>query len=594
MDSPAAASGAAQHPIHQILASLRRAQSTPPEPAGVRLRQRVEAGLQRLEQVLLATSDRSQRFSGMASVLCATAVASALLWVGAYPLRATGHDLLLPLDAAWRVLSGQVPHNDFYSPLGPAFAYWFALWMKLLGKSGDVVHHAVLAHALVVAPAAWYIGRRRFTALTNWLFCSLALLLCVAPFPVGWPPEALDTAMAYNRLAFGIVLVLAVEAALPARTPASSAWLEVSLMGLLFGILPMLKLNFALVGAGTQLLVLLQPRRDLPLRERVQFFGYGLAVPLCLFLALGVSPRAFVADMLMVLRVHEQAAEQPLSAMLTLASKLAPELWGQVAAPALAALLICAVGVGSRRERGLSVARLGALFVFLLLADLALGVSNTQLPTLVLLPLVALFAFEAVRHGIPHAPQSARGEPHSSRNLALRAATLASLLLSLAIWSGSGSEYLRGIGEAMAFKRQPQALDNTLVGQGFAKSVPFIPSNRYPRAQRAGFELLKGQLRPGDQLVTLDFSNPFNFTLGLVPARGDALWWHEDKTFTRSIFPAPERVFQDASLVIVARRWSQSLMPVYGAFLQQRYLPVAKDAYWVLFRRVSSNLPNTP
>jgi hypothetical protein len=587
MDSPKAASGAAQHPIKQFFAGLGRTQSAPPDPAGARLPQRVEVGLGRLESVLLARGQASTRLSLVGCLLNAAAIAGVLLWVGAYPLRATGHDLLLPLDAAWRVLSGQVPHNDFYSPLGPVFSYWSALWMKLLGPSGSVVHYSILAHGLVVGPPAWYIGCRRFTALVNWLFFSLVLLLAVAPFPVGWRPEGLDTAMAYNRLAFGIVAVLVVEAALPPREPALRPWLEACLVGLLFGILPLLKLNFGIIGAGAQMLVLLQPRRYVQLSRRALFFALGFAIPVCLFFGiLGVSPRSFVADMRMVRTVFSETTGNPLQALRTLAGTLAPAIWVQLRAPALAALLVCAVGFGSVGRRCLGAGRLAAVFVFLLAADLAMGVSNTQLPTLTLLPLTALFAFEAVRCAILHAPEIATGERRWLRTLPVRAAGLACVLFSLVMWTGSGRDHLRGLGEAIAFKRHPQALGNTLIGQGFEhESVPYPPSDSYPRMQRAGYALLKSRLRPGDRVVTLDFSNPFNFTLGLPPARGDALWWHQGKTFTQHTFPAPERVFQEASLVMGARRWASFLMPVYGGFLHEHYLPVGMDGYWVLFRR---------
>src|SRR5260370_42113817 len=43
--------------------------------------------------------------------------ASALM--GAVPTRLFGHDIFFLLDNGWRVINGQRPHLDYYSPWGP-------------------------------------------------------------------------------------------------------------------------------------------------------------------------------------------------------------------------------------------------------------------------------------------------------------------------------------------------------------------------------------------------------------------------------------------------------------------------------------------
>lgn len=510
-----------------------------------------------------------------------------MIWTGPNPLRATGHDLLLPLDAAWRVLSGQIPHNDFYSPLGPVFAYWMALWMKVMGPVPSIVHYALLGQGVLLGGLAWYIARPRLTALTSFLFSVFVLLLASAPFPVGWPTTDLDTAMSYNRMAFGIVAILAVEAGIPLAAPTANARVGALIAGAAVAVLLLLKLNFGGVAVGVELLVLLHthPRR---LGARALYFMLGgVAVCGLIFGLLRVSPARFLDDMRMVRQVHADAAPPTVTVVGGLARVLEPAILALVPGPALAALLLAAVPA-SKLRRARTVLQLLLVFAFLLAADLALGVTNTQLPTLVLTPLGCLFALDAVRRsqwGIASAG-SAKRPSLIARSLQSSGARILCSVLCAYLWMGSCVDPIQGFRESIRYKRHPQWRDYALVGGSFDRvNIPFLRADRYPVIERTGVELLKSNLEPGDKVVTLDFSNPFNFTLGLQPARGDALWWHETKTFTTTTFPNPERVFREANLVMVARRWMRFLMPVYEGFLDANYRPLATNPEWILLRR---------
>jgi hypothetical protein len=544
-----------------------------------------------LEGALQTSAPWAQAASGCATLACACVVATVMISTGPNPLRATGHDLLLPLDAAWRVLSGQIPHNDFYSPLGPVFAYWMALWMKLFGPVPSIVHYALLGQGVLLAGFAWCAARPRLTALASFLFSVFVLLVASAPFPVGWPSDQLDTAMAYNRMAFGIVAILIVEAGFPLRGPMAPPRREAVIAGAAFGVLTLLKFNFAAIALGVQLLVLLHthPRR---LATRALGFTLGAAAVAALFFAvLGVSPARFLADMWMVRQVHADAAPRTLPVVEELARELKPQIWVLASGPALGALLLAAAPAGSWLRRGRAALRLGVVFALLVASDLALGVTNTQMPALVLAPLSCLFALQALASHEParDAASSASSGARASlleRLLDSSAPRISCSLLCAYLWMGSCMEPIRGLRESLRYERHPTWPEYALGGGSFERvKIPFTPVDRYPVIEHAGVELLKRNISPGDKVVTLDFSNPFNFTLGLQPARGDALWWHETKTFTTTTFPAAERVFQEADLVMVARRWTRFVMPVYEGFLDAHYHPLATNSEWILLRR---------
>lgn len=546
---------------------------------------------------LSSTSPRALRLSLYGSIAVTCAVAALMLWTGPNPLRATGHDLLLPLDAAWRVSKGQVPHNDFYSPLGPAFSYWAALWMGLLGPVASIVHYSVLGHGVLLASAAFFVGQSRLSGFVNWIFTSVVLLLAIAPYPVGWPPEALDTAMVYNRLAFAIVTILVVEAALPSVAGATRAAPEALLAGVLLGLLPLLKLNFAVIGAGAEALVLLYPGHALKLHRRLLWLGLGMAIPaLLFFVVLGVSWHSFMGDMAMARRVFEEAHPNTARAIATLSKKVRPAIVRELWPTGVGVWLVIATGSLANLRRG---AALGIIYCFLLAADLAMGISNTQLPTLTLLPLMPLFALETVRRStwlepVGAAPATPLLRPAWWFRRGLNAGItrgVVALSATLLLVLGVGLLPLRGLHESVEYALHPLAGSRTLVGHGFERAVPYPSNDSYPLIESDGIDLLREQLRPGDKLVTLDFSNPFNFALELQPARGDALWWHEGKTFSDGTHPAPERVFGEADWVIVAKRWEHQVMPAYGGYIGEHFDEAASNASWSLYRRHSMTAP---
>jgi hypothetical protein len=57
-------------------------------------------------------------------------------------------------DAAWRILAGQVPHQDFHAPYGPLVYAWYGAWFHVLGANWFAIqmsHVASVAACLVLA-----------------------------------------------------------------------------------------------------------------------------------------------------------------------------------------------------------------------------------------------------------------------------------------------------------------------------------------------------------------------------------------------------------------------------------------------------------
>ncbi len=156
-----------------------------------------------------AACDDSVRFpegSRREWLMAASAAAFAALYLLYFvPYDALHSDEGIGLEAAQRILRGQVMYRDFSCFLTPGSSYWLALLFRLFGNSIRTAHAALVAYGAVFAAVTYLLSRRvasrsysllaasivvlaalpfRFMMLHNWDSTLLALLAFYAA--VGW------------------------------------------------------------------------------------------------------------------------------------------------------------------------------------------------------------------------------------------------------------------------------------------------------------------------------------------------------------------------------------------------------------------------
>lgn len=107
-----------------------------------------------------------------------------------------------------------------------------------------------------------------------------------------------------------------------------------------------------------------------------------------------------------------------------------------------------------------------------------------------------------------------------------------------------------------------------------------------------GCDLLNQYRQPQDSVAALNFTNPFSFGLKMKPSRGGTTWLQYGNNFDEA-GPSPERIFGDASLVMLPKLFSDktlvgTLPRIYGPFLRAHYTLAAESLNWQLYRRRDS------
>ena len=169
------------------------------------------------------------------------------------------NDLMMFLDGAHRIVSGQVPHRDFHTPMGAVTNGLPAIGLWLTGSLGAAMPTGVGLLILALAPVMAYVLTSRLRpafALPMAVYLSLIL---AAPANLGESPGALSFAMFFNRIgwaALSLLLILFLPPRIGRRVAADGICAAVLTLLMLYT-----KASFGLVAAGFLACLLLDHAR---------------------------------------------------------------------------------------------------------------------------------------------------------------------------------------------------------------------------------------------------------------------------------------------------------------------------------------------
>src|SRR5258707_15805456 len=140
-------------------------------------------------------------------------------------------------------------------------------------------------------------------------------------------------------------------------------------------------------------------------------------------------------------------------------------------------------------------------------------------------------------------------------------AIFAGISIFSAIVSLSGAGWLRIYPGQEAHHFESQALQ---------QFVPVTDDAGYAVSVNNGFELLKLYRKPGERVMSLDFTNPFSYGLGIPPAPGGSTNLAFKGSFDAKHYVSPENLFGAADLVMLPKSFTddtQDAVPaIYGPF----------------------------
>ena len=478
------------------------------------------------------------------------------------PVMRFGHDIPILLDGCWRVLNGQRPHLDFYPGLGVMVLLIEApgIWLAR-GAAYGLAYSAAIA-GFVAGICSYAIASRGLNRTVAGIIGLVCALLVLAPFPVGSNFHGLSEAMIYNRYGYALAAIVLIETFLTPRAGRGQRFEGLS-SGVALGICLFLKPTYFAAGAGIIAAGLLLGRsaRAALLRTAAALVAVAFAVGCYMHFDLGP-----------VLRDTQLLAMARAQGMGGVA--LWPAVKGAFFPGGLLLLPLAWFGTG---EGWLARPWRRAVFAAAILAaGMALKATNFQ---------EADYPFSVIL-----ALMLAAGAWQFSwwRRIAIA-------MLAIGIAGPGVAHDAAGLAYGFLKSYRPERPGViTLQAAPLAKLRMLGPSapwdgEEYATSVNDGLDLLRRNSSADESVVSLDFSDLFNYALQRKPAPGGALWLVWQDNFSDA-GPPPERIFgksaiaMEPKLIWDEQKFHQTLR-VYGPYLKSHFAPVAESRYWRMYRR---------
>ncbi len=220
-------------------------------------------------------------------VVILVALAGLVLYAGTMVQTVFGHDALVLLDGAWKVLYGYRPHADFYTPLGPLNYVLPALAMTVCGPDAFAISLANLVFCLTCVLGAWFLLKSRLTPLHCVVLLALAAMGMLRCRQLFADYDAIGYAMLYNHQCYGLLILALPLLLLPRYAPTRRGdWQDAIAIGVLLGLVAFIKISYFVV--AMPLLAVGCASRDWRWTARrltgVAIGGFAVALPIFIYL----------------------------------------------------------------------------------------------------------------------------------------------------------------------------------------------------------------------------------------------------------------------------------------------------------------------
>lgn len=531
----------------------------------------------------MASGQSSSRL-GVKFLVCLSLICGGTAFVGTVPIRMYGHDTFLLLDNGWRIVCGQRPHLDFFSPYGPVMFLVVGMGLGLSNASANGIGYGNAICGLIIGLWAFWLSRARLASAPRFILCLYLTLLVTAPYPLGGSPLWSSYAMLYNRYGYALLGLALVECfqRKGGSEQAAGEMLGGISTGAIVAIALFLKASYFFV--------------SLPL-VAASFFLVRPNFKRSLGLAIGFSIVLFM--MLAYLKFDIRAVAEAYWMAAGARSK-ALNLWVltyQLISQLPDLLIVSMIPIIETRYRKSAGSWLDdhqwLIWVLLVSAmDSLLMLSNYQLLAMPLLGVFAiLIAGQVTAERQQLSVAEARTQFPSHVFVLLVCALLvvpqfASDLVGLA--NGVFQKGHPSSTTALARFHEPHLASLILYdGDSFKESN----GSAYTNYVNDGVTLLRRHCNANDRVLTMDFVNPFPYALKWRPPRGGIAATSFNITLSTQYRPSFDAYFGDATVVLLPKHPAQMRVFIDGFYalyipaLLERFQPYAESDWFWLYKR---------
>lgn len=488
-------------------------------------------------------------------------------------------DLFLILDGAYRVAAGQIPNQDFHTPLGPLAYYLPAAGYLLSGSLGSAMPAAMALATLALSVPMLHVFGTRLHPLIAILLGAFLLLIAAVPINLGEGITALSFAKFYNRIGWVALSTLLILYLHPRQPRAKQSVLDGLCAAALTLVLIYTKATYA-IAALAFLLFILTDRRQ----WRWALAAFGLIIVICLATeAVWQSSLSYWKDLNLALAVGGGLRGT----------------WGQIADHILAnltdyVLLILFASLALRRSHSI---RDAFFYLFCGVAGFLIINQNFQAWGIIILHAAAAVSAETILRFEEKRPSPENG-------LWSVAAGAKLLFLALVLPTIVHCSAALGLHMITASTRAGQAialphLDRIRLANLWTWGE-YDAANLYLTSVMDAVKALSGQESTNLKILVLDQANPFPMVLNTPPPKGSMPWLQWDRTVNSTAYLPAEELLMDVDVIMepkpaeAGQAESSALMglkALYGSFIEGHFENPQETDHWRIYRRRHASDP---
>lgn len=537
-------------------------------------------------KIFTLDSSKSYRLLFLLLIGIVATLSLILVNIGIPPINTFPTDVTILLDSGWRIINGQTPHLDYYSPLGIFNSLPIAFGMKIGSPSASAIAYGNVLLLVILTPWAWFIARSRISSFNAFLFALFMGLLLVTPRALSNPIQDTTYAMLYNRQGFVLLSMLLLGIFIVPQTyvkthvKPKNMFLGGLSSGILLAFLFYCKINYFAIATCAILLHLIFFRFS-----KAWLIGLvtgALSISIVMYLVFDLNSFSYLADISLAAQSQDKIQK-----LHNIKKAFMDNFYWLY-------LMFIVIVINSINQHKSSNEWSGfwqkskpqIIATFVALSGVLICGTNAQDTDIPLFFVAGLILLEHLRREFQLDNYLVNSFSGLKYFLTISIVTLFCVTILFqdlaSIASAATSNKLKFSPIAQSQQLESKTISDLLVVE---------ESSDYPLMINDGLNLLRPHISKDSRILALDFANPFTFALNLPPQDGDALWWHYHHTFDQKSFPEAERVFREVNLVIIPKQSdegssaSKYLQEIYGDYLHQHFREQGNSQFWTLWTK---------
>ena len=514
-------------------------------------------------------------------------VCGATAFVGVVPTRIYGHDNFFLLDNGWRILCGQRPHLDFFSPWGPVTFLVVGMGLGISGTSANGIGYANAIVGFIIGTWAILISHNRLHSILRIILLIYLTLLVTSPYALGNSPFLSSHAMVYNRYGYALLGLIIVECFLKNKymVPYKGDFADGISTGAIVAITLFLKASYFIIS-------LMIVAASLFLRRASYKRHIGLLIGFCIvFLAMLVYLRFDIWAIFEALYMAAGARSESLHL------KILPFQVISQAPSFIAMIAISSLCIRYIKAENFSISNYKwvIMLFFIFVSDSLLMLTNAlQIYSMPLLGIFAiLIANQVIKVQQKISFTKEKKYLYDIYVLLLLSSMFIAPQVALDIVGLATGVYQKATNpsttEGQIRFTEPH-LNSMLLYDGSFDTAS--NGSVYTRYVNDGVDLLKKYCSASDRVLTMDMVNPFPYAMKWRPPKGGTAAISFNYTLSKKYRPSFNDYFGDATIVLLPKHPAQS--HCFSAGFYELYIPVLierfqlyaeSDLFWLYKRK---------